>query len=202
MGFGGILASIAQGFGGGMMKVADEAWKKQAEERKYQFYAEENEKDRKSKLAIATQNVMKNVIPHEKDITFAADFFKGSDIRLEELKQTENLLTTLPKDSSEYKIAQRKKEVLTQQIKDLINDKKMNKLLLSGHLGHTVQAEWERRFAPFRGDYEPIPEKVEKKATPNVQHPKATTGTYAQGQGFKTQNNPNYGSVSYGYGLR
>lgn len=46
MGLGGILASMAQGFGGSMVKIADEAWKKEAEDRKFKFYADESEKDR------------------------------------------------------------------------------------------------------------------------------------------------------------
>ncbi|OOS01844.1 hypothetical protein B0186_02000 [Canicola haemoglobinophilus] len=45
MGFGGILASIANGLGGGMIKVADEGWKKEAEDRKYQFYADQKALD-------------------------------------------------------------------------------------------------------------------------------------------------------------
>ncbi|HHE3502609.1 TPA: hypothetical protein ACPDKO_000098 [Pasteurella multocida] len=46
MGFGGILAAMAQGLGTGMVKVADEGWKKAADERKFKFYADENEKGR------------------------------------------------------------------------------------------------------------------------------------------------------------
>lgn len=50
MGFGGILASIANGLGGGMIKVADEGWKKEAEDRKYQFYADQKALDREFEL--------------------------------------------------------------------------------------------------------------------------------------------------------
>lgn len=53
MGLGGILAALAQGFGGGMVKVADEAWKKDAEDRKYKFYSEESQKDRDFKSSEA-----------------------------------------------------------------------------------------------------------------------------------------------------
>ncbi|HED4451849.1 hypothetical protein [Pasteurella multocida] len=53
MGFGGILAAMAQGLGTGMIKVADEGWKKAADERKFKFYADENEKGRAHDFALA-----------------------------------------------------------------------------------------------------------------------------------------------------
>ncbi|HDR1420414.1 TPA: hypothetical protein QB189_002393 [Pasteurella multocida] len=52
MGFGGILAAMAQGLGTGMVKVADEGWKKAADERKFKFYADENEKGRAHDFAL------------------------------------------------------------------------------------------------------------------------------------------------------
>ncbi|MDO4697704.1 MAG: hypothetical protein Q4A60_03380 [Pasteurellaceae bacterium] len=93
MGFGGILAAIAGGFGNGMVKVADEAYKKEAEDRKYQAYKDSLEQEyqlkgkfaekqfamdkekiqleNRGRLAVAAATAMKNNSGN-KDLTYGA----------------------------------------------------------------------------------------------------------------------------------
>lgn len=53
MGFGGILAALAQGFGDSLVVTAKQAWEKEAEDRKYKAYKEENDNERAFRTAEA-----------------------------------------------------------------------------------------------------------------------------------------------------
>ncbi|MGC7559327.1 hypothetical protein [Pasteurella sp. PK-2025] len=76
MGFGGILGAIAQGLGTGMKGVADEAWKKEADDRKFKFYADESEKGRLHELDMQEKKFQQEKemesIKHKNAISLAA----------------------------------------------------------------------------------------------------------------------------------
>lgn len=224
MGFGGILASIAQGLGGGMVKVADKAWEQEAEDKKYKFYADQKALDRthdfelaeqkhkydlekinaehKSKIGLVAAQARQKIGPNEDDINYIKDNFDASDIALQELASTEKLLSSTDKKSQEYATLLKKRDILTQDILSYAKDPRAKGILEKGHLGKTIEADYHRRYGTFLERYKPDPIKVEEKPIPNVNHPKATVGSYSSGQGFKTQNNGYYGNPSYGAGLR
>lgn len=212
MGFGGILAAMAQGLGGGMIKVADEGWKKQAKDRerehdfalaekKHQYDLEIINAKHKSKLGIMAAEARQKISPNEGDMTYTKDNFAAADIKIKELTATEELLASTPKDSSEYKMLLNKKNMLVQDITTLGKDKRTNEIIAKGHLGKMIEAEYHQKYGAFLERYKPDPVEIEK-TVPKVNHPKATVGVYSSGQGFKTQTDTNYGNVSYGAGLR
>lgn len=110
MGFGGILASIAQGLGGGIVKVADKAWEQEAEDKKYKFYADQKELDR-------THDIELTNLKHQQDVD------------LEKIRHKSKLGEIAAQSRADLKDSPNKKAI--NQQKDIIGAIKRNNAIIA-----------------------------------------------------------------------
>ncbi|MFC1070870.1 hypothetical protein ACFGZ3_03440 [Pasteurella multocida] len=206
MGFGGILAAMAQGLGTGMVKVADEGWKKAADERKFKFYADENEKGRAHDFAlndrkfehekqmedIKTRNAISleahkarigaksSTSPEKKFINEFGSILETFNQNEERIGKIDELLSN-PKDLSTDQIDKLKQQrsVLVGQNDRIANDDRIRNEVMSGKYGERMISSYNIVVEPFRK----LPEVAQTKPIlPEVKAPTtmvATSGPYS-----------------------
>ncbi|HDR0611605.1 TPA: hypothetical protein QBZ44_000427 [Pasteurella multocida] len=198
MGFGGILAAMAQGLGTGMVKVADEGWKKAADERKFKFYADENEKGRAHDFALAdhkfeqekqmedikTRNAIA-LMAHQTRANAKSGnspekkFINEFDSILEAFNQNKNRIGEIddqlkkPKDLSKDEIDKLKQQrsVLIGQNDRIANDDRIRNEVMSGKYGERMISSYNIAVEPLRKSPVTIQE-PSMQPLPTVEEPK------------------------------
>ncbi|WP_249963635.1 hypothetical protein [Histophilus somni] len=171
MGFGGILASIAHGLGGGMIKVADEGWKKEADERKNQFYADQKALDREAELILLDrkhQNDInflhkKNAIsqavnnsPNMKAMNEIKDAFDAMDAGNKEIARLDELLAdkSLSKEQREKLTTQR--QAIYDHVSSVANNEEIWKGIDKGRYGQAILGKHIQMTAPYKKTPSPV----------------------------------------------
>ncbi|MBR8514501.1 hypothetical protein [Pasteurella multocida] len=198
MGFGGILAAMAQGLGTGMVKVADEGWKKAADERKFKFYADENEKGRAHDFAlndrkfehekqmedIKTRNAI-SLEAHKARIGAKSNnspekkFINEFDSVLEAFNQNKNRIGEIddqlkkPKGLLKGEIDKLKQQrsVLVEQNTRIANDDRIRNEVMSGKYGEQMISSYNIFVEPLRKSPVTIRE-PSMQPLPTVEEPK------------------------------
>ncbi|HDR1857060.1 TPA: hypothetical protein QB617_000846 [Pasteurella multocida] len=198
MGFGGILAAMAQGLGTGMVKVADEGWKKAADERKFKFYADENEKGRAHDFAlndrkfehekqmedIKTRNAI-SLMAHKARMGAKSGnspekmFINEFDSVLEAFNQNKNRIGEIddqlkkPKGLSKDEIDKLKQQrsVLIGQNDRIANDDRIRNEVMSGKYGERMISSYNIAVEPLRKSPVTIQE-PSMQPLPTVEEPK------------------------------
>ncbi|HDR0725528.1 hypothetical protein [Pasteurella multocida] len=198
MGFGGILAAMAQGLGTGMVKVADEGWKKAADERKFKFYADESEKGRAHDLALNEKRFEQEKemegIKHKNrisEIAFSARqsakngsspekmFSNEFDSVLEAFNQNKSRIGEIddqlkkPKGLSKDEIDKLKQQrsVLIGQNDRIANDDRIRNEVMSGKYGERMISSYNIAIEPLRKSPVTIQE-PSMQPLPTVEEPK------------------------------
>lgn len=176
MGFGGILAAMAQGLGTGMVKVADESWKKEADERKFKFYADESEKgrvhdlalndrrfeqekemegirhkNRISEIAFSTRKSTKNGDSPEKMFSNEfAEILRAFNQNGQEITLIDEQLQDNSLSHERMATLKQRKDVLIQQMKRVANDDRIRNEIMSGKYGEGVISNYNILIDPLR----------------------------------------------------
>ncbi|HDR0673420.1 TPA: hypothetical protein QBZ85_001089 [Pasteurella multocida] len=176
MGFGGILAAMAQGLGTGMVKVADEGWKKAADERKFKFYADENEKgrahdfalnDRKfeqekemegirhknkiSEMAFSARQSAKTGNSPEKIFSNEfAEIMRAFNQNRQEIAFIDEQMQDSSLSPEIRNSLKQKRDVLISQMERVANDDRVRNEIMSGKYGEGVISNYNIAIEPFR----------------------------------------------------
>ncbi|MEB3489910.1 hypothetical protein ROV45_01975 [Pasteurella multocida] len=215
MGFGGILAAMTQGLGTGMVKVADEGWKKAADERKFKFYADENEKGRahdfdladhkfeheKQMEDIKTRNAI-SLVAHKARIgakngnspekMFSNEFaeiMRAFNQNRQEIAFIDEQMQDSSLSPEIRNSLKQKRDVLISQMERVANDDRVRNEIMSGKYGEGVISNYNIAIEPFRKAQVVVQEPSMPKPTqplPTVEKPKMVSA-YDEGALKKAQ---------------